>query len=103
MSGKEEEPSVATRLWDNARVRYPRAKALCYPLLYKAKAKLKKSQVTARPRGLNKGELAQKRMVAMDNQARLRAILEELPLAELRLVLRFAEWLKERQDSGVAD
>ncbi|MBA7644998.1 hypothetical protein ES703_52750 [subsurface metagenome] len=33
----------------------------------------------------------------MDNRARLRVTLEGLSLVELRLVLRFAEWLaKER-------
>jgi len=36
-------------------------------------------------------------------QMRLLESLSRLSLAELRLVLRFAEWLKERQDSGVAD
>lgn len=37
----------------------------------------------------------------MDNQARLRAVLGELSLAELRLILRFAEFLKALDTSCV--
>ncbi|MBA7671275.1 hypothetical protein ES703_79430 [subsurface metagenome] len=35
----------------------------------------------------------------MDNLVRLRAALEGMSLAELRLVLRFAEWLAKEQAS----
>ncbi len=38
----------------------------------------------------------------MDKLARLRESLSRLSLAELRLVLKFAEWLKERA-SELAD
>ncbi|MBA7706388.1 hypothetical protein ES703_115241 [subsurface metagenome] len=47
--------------------------------------------------------VAKSKGVAMEKLAVLLESLRGLSLAELRLVLKFAEWLKEQQGSGVAD